>query len=234
MPSSFVAVLAMFMGLTIIPAIREFLPTSVRLVTAGALTIVATNQTFTWDSSLNASHSASIVVGVALVCVPIAFATESIAVAGRLIDLSRGAQVVEQTLTDHSRVSLLEQMAKLVAVVWIFAIDGQQFATLLLKVLSHSTSTSLSIPSSLKIFAEGLYCGMYIAAPFFALALLIDCSSMWLAKFAPRLTISNELLPVKLCLLSLCLALRLSTPTEILTDLEERTVEQISASEHGR
>lgn len=218
------AALAIALALSIIPVSRDFIPLSVRGVSG-----------FVFALAINPEHVpstigdiAQVALGVFALACPIAFATESLAMAGRMIDISRGAQASEQILGESSRGSLLENSGRVLALLWFYLVDIEFFLRSLRLTVFCSVLDRQYVNDCLALFAQSFATGFYLAAPCMILALLLDGSGMVLARFLPKLPISFELLPIRLLAILFLLALRLHGESDSLALLHTNTIELIT------
>lgn len=217
---------AMFLGFTIIPCVRQYLPHTARITLAAAMSCVVVGKATAGIATITSLCSSIIILANCVICaIPIAFACESLVLAGRLIDTARGAQFSEQVVPGVGRVSILEGAGRFIALLWIMVVDFEIFITSFLDAASATRVTNTTTLFQLiGAFSESFYAGLFIAAPLLALSFILDTSGMLVAKVLPRFPVAFELLPVKLLLILFCLAVRLLGEPSCLISLRSNTL----------
>lgn len=145
----------------------------------------------------------------AIIALPLAFSVESLALGGRLVDLGRGAQLSEQFDPQApERASAIETLLRLAAPACLFHF-GMQFQVLSLlnaNLASHEArllklTQAVSFQHELlRLGAETFLNGLLFAAPILISCFLLDLGLAFAARFLPRVSISFEVLPLKLWL----------------------------------
>lgn len=224
--------LVRFVGLSLIPCFRQYLPHSVRLTIAVCLTCLERSNPLVMSLSM----SLAALGGVLLAAIPIAFACESISLAGRLVDIARGAQFSEQLVPGVGRFSQLEIAGGFFALVWIVVVDFEVLINSFLgagrsyELLAESGLTLESVFKLLVFFADSFYSGVLIAAPLLGIAFLLDASAMVIAKVLPRFPVTYELMPVKLMAILFFLGIRLQSEPASLVKLRNNLLSIVGGS----
>ena len=187
------------LALSLIRPIRQLTPFSARLGISLALAIAVFPTTLTEQLTL------TIVLGELLLVVlrfaPLAIALESFAIAGRVIDLARGAQFAEQVQPQSgARESLFEQLAVHGSLVFLFASCGSTFFSLLVEPLASSRISAARALETVEFFGQALARGLCLAAPVLCISLLIDLAAAFGSRVLGRVNLLFEVLPAKLAL----------------------------------
>ena len=149
-----------------------------------------------------------------LLALPFALALESLAVSGRVFDLSRGAQLAEQLYPGLSgRQSVFENTLLLAGFAIIFESGGYQFFITKLVEFTSVFKTCgefnvvLDVYGLIKISAAAIGQGVLIALPIMTVSFLLDIFGGAIGKVLEKANIVTEITLIKLLI---CLVLLLA------------------------
>lgn len=207
---------------SLVRPLRLLIPGPVRALIALAVALPLFPRTITQIPSIGTVLGAELVAA-GLLILPLAIVAEVLPTAGRVADVSRGAQFSEQLLPGgEQRASLLEQAA-------VFAVAALAFLSPLYQqiirriVLSEPTRNYEQFSEYLiTLSTQAIATGVLIAAPIIIASLTVDGATALLSKTLNRNNMSYELLPLKLiCGLLILLLTRESWGTPLFEILEQ-------------
>ncbi|MCB0344853.1 MAG: flagellar biosynthetic protein FliR [Bdellovibrionales bacterium] len=193
--------------LWIVPCIRMFLRITGMTILAAALGLMhlAQGNLFSADTMLELT----LVLAVQAVCglligAPVAFALESLAVCGRLLDLGRGENIGGQMNPAlGSQTSAQEQLYRLLSACLIFS--GGAYQALLSAAsglkLGELPAEGLDWSHAVKLLStlyEALILGLVLACPVLLASLVFDICAGLISRVLGRVNIVFEFLPLKL------------------------------------
>ena len=144
-----------------------------------------------------------------LLALPLALGLESLAVSGRVLDLSRGAQLAEQLYPGLSgRQSVFENTLLLAGFAIILESGGYQFfiTRLVTSGFVLEVGTSFDVYGFIKISATAIKQGVLIVLPIMVVSFLLDIFGGAIGKVLEKANIVTEITLIKL-LVSLSLLL---------------------------
>jgi flagellar biosynthesis protein FliR len=143
-----------------------------------------------------------------LQALPLALALESFALCGRMIDVSRGAQLAEQLFPGSLvRQSVCENAFLLAGFVLVFASGGYQFLILnlvnslsVLELGNLKQAPVFDILAIIKVSSQAIEYGICLALPVVILCWLVDILGAVASRMFERLNLMLEITLIKLIL----------------------------------
>ena len=236
--SFFLTFLRAYAFLSVVSAARVYLRRIGMLAVAAALALCVFPEG-TLSTEYDKSHWSLLLLAArelwlgALLALPVAIAVESFLMAGRIADVTRGAQFSEQVAPGlAARVSPCESVAMLLVLLAALSLGGYRFVLLGLfgdfqpadsiEGMGAFPFAGSSVREWVQLSAKAIAAGLCAAAPVLLGSCLVEFAGVLSSRVLQRVSVSFELFPLKLLIgFAIFAWLCLEPPAALLRVLDE-------------